>query len=112
MLPTLEDKSHSFDRKMAPLGDKVHLISPDTLKGVMSRQFGDYVLVDCRFPHEYAAGHVDGALNLWTHDGIMAHFFTSPAAPLARARNMAVIFHCEFSSHRAPSQYLHMRCSP
>ncbi|XP_073408967.1 uncharacterized protein [Dendrobates tinctorius] len=58
-----------------------------------------YLLVDCRYPYEYTGGHIKGALNFYTEDQISEHFLVSPSfAPGRRV----VIFHCEFSSERAP----------
>lgn len=58
-----------------------------------------YHLVDCRYPYEYAGGHIKEAKNLYREDQISEHFLKNPSPPQGRR---VVIFHCEFSSERAP----------
>ena len=73
------------------------------------RHVSDHGQIDCRFPYEYDGGHISGAFNLWTFEKVMAAFFTHPIAPITEAKTFAVIFHCEFSSHRAPTQCKNLR---
>eukprot|EP00052_Salpingoeca_macrocollata_P029900 m.308962 g.308962 ORF g.308962 m.308962 type:complete len:444 (+) comp23029_c0_seq41:968-2299(+) len=55
------------------------------------------MLVDCRFPFEYTAGHIVGAINLWTANLLHAYFsvLRSP---------MTVVCYCEYSQSRGPHQ--------
>jgi len=53
--------------------------------------------VDCRFPYEYEGGHIAGAVNVNTWDALESYFLDTP-----RQGKTVVIFHCEYSAHRAP----------
>ncbi|XP_069836080.1 M-phase inducer phosphatase 1-B-like [Dendropsophus ebraccatus] len=78
-------------------------ITCNTLARLLGRGYTDvvqtYHLVDCRYPYEYAGGHIKGSQNLYREDQISEYFLKSPLPPLGRR---VVIFHCEFSSERAP----------
>ena len=68
-----------------------------------------FVIIDSRFPYEYTGGHVAGAHNLWKLEHTFNAFFTHPIVPIHKSRKTAIIFHCEFSSHRAPTQCVNLR---
>ncbi|XP_075698469.1 M-phase inducer phosphatase 3-like isoform X2 [Rhinoderma darwinii] len=78
-------------------------ITCNTLAHLLRGEYKDivhtYHLVDCRYPYEYAGGHIKGAWNLYGEDQISEYFLKSPL--LSEGRRV-VIFHCEFSSERAP----------
>ena len=97
---------HSFDAHL-------RLISPETLRDVMGGVFADrlsgFTVVDCRFPYEYHGGHINGAINLWRLEQVMHSFITTPEIRPHNPRTHAIIFHCEFSSHRAPTQCKNLR---
>ncbi|GJQ12035.1 hypothetical protein GpartN1_g3826.t1 [Galdieria partita] len=64
------------------------------------------IIIDCRFPYEYEGGHIRDAYNCYIPKQIQdllcpSGWETQPVAD-------AIIFYCEYSSHRAPkmSQYL------
>lgn len=85
-------------------------ISCDTLaqllKGEFTDTIGSYQIIDCRYPYEYDAGHIVGAVNLYTCDHISKEFLAGKPKP-NRSKNSQgkrdiVIFHCEFSSERGP----------
>jgi len=93
-----------------------------TLADLISGKFKDTVnsfrIIDVRYNFEYKGGHIAGAEN-WQHgedEEFLSHFV--PAEPLDSApspggvkdekRNI-VIFHCEFSSERAPDFYKKLR---
>ena len=63
----------------------------------------EFHIVDCRFPYEYEGGHIIGALNINSMEELDRQFFTKPRVADIR---VAIIFHCEFSSHRAPRMYV------
>lgn len=91
---------------------EIRLISPATLHDVVTGKYADvldHIVIDCRFPYEFNGGHVRNAKNLWTVENIMGAFFTHPVLPLHATRTTALIFHCEFSSHRAPTQYMNVK---
>eukprot|EP00794_Sanderia_malayensis_P005545 gene5545-6230_t len=94
-LPVLEERQHR-DLKS---------ISPETLNAVLNDKYsgtvGQVVVVDCRYPYEYNGGHIKGAINIYTKEDIIEHFLKKPLAK-SEKRNI-IIFHCEFSSKRAPS---------
>ena len=61
--------------------------------------------IDCRFPYEYAGGHVRGAVNMYLPHHVQT-FLTSVEATSA---NIVFVFYCEFSSERAPRMWRHVR---
>ncbi|KAM4033369.1 uncharacterized protein ACNLHF_020330 isoform 2-T2 [Anomaloglossus baeobatrachus] len=78
-------------------------ITCNTLAHLMGGGYKDeiqmYYLLDCRYPYEYTGGHIKGALNIYREDQISEHLLQSPCFASGRR---VVIFHCEFSSERAP----------
>ncbi|GFT34165.1 m-phase inducer phosphatase [Nephila pilipes] len=78
-------------------------ISPETLARLIQGEFKEkvqtYIIVDCRYPYEFEAGHIQGAKNIYTKDDIMDKFFINHGGC---TESTIVIFHCEFSSERAP----------
>ena len=83
-------------------GYQLKQISCDTLarllKGGFSSTVKKYVIVDCRFEYEYKGGHIRGALNLVRPEAAVEVFFKNSNYD----ENTCILFHCEFSSHRAP----------
>ncbi|GFS90142.1 m-phase inducer phosphatase [Trichonephila clavipes] len=83
--------------------DDLKSISPDTLAHLMQGEYKEkvqtYTIVDCRYPYEFEGGHIQGAKNIYTKEDILDNFFTIQCGS---AENTIVIFHCEFSSERAP----------
>lgn len=57
-------------------------------------------MLNFRYPYEFEAGHIQGAENIYTKEDIMQKFFEN--VPQENSRNV-IIFHCEFSSERAPN---------
>ena len=57
-----------------------------------------FTIIDCRYPYEYQGGHIQGAVNIYTEQGIQHFMETRPQS----TKNDILIFHCEFSSHRGP----------
>ena len=85
-------------------------ISGETLvrlmKGEFNRMLESWVIVDCRYPYEYEGGHIKDALNIWTKDMCQKKFFPDkPSSAKSNAKRQILIFHCEFSSERAPRMY-------
>lgn len=80
-------------------------ISGETLSRVINGEFSHEVekciIVDCRYPYEYEGGHIKGALNLYTHDGVLQKFLMTPITSSSDKR-VIIVFHCEFSSERGP----------
>ena len=70
----------------------------DVLNGEFSHVFDRTVVIDCRFEYEYEGGHIEGALNFCEKELLTKELFTSGAF----TPNTLLIFHCEYSAHRAP----------
>ncbi|KAM3912614.1 uncharacterized protein RB166_018095 [Leptodactylus fuscus] len=88
------EKGNHQDLKYITCHTLAHLLGGGYIDDVQM-----YHMVDCRYPYEYAGGHIQGALNLYREDQIVEYFFKCPS--ISRSRRV-LIFHCEFSSERAP----------
>ncbi|BFU24821.1 rodhanase-like domain containing protein [Entamoeba histolytica] len=83
----------------------VRTIDLSTLKQVIKDHV--YVeIIDCRYPYEYNAGHIKGALNLWNEDLLLNHFPIEKDLPQSPS---ILLFYCEFSGTRAPALARHFR---
>ncbi|KAI9005895.1 Rhodanese-like domain-containing protein [Gaertneriomyces semiglobifer] len=84
-------------------------ISGETLGHLLDGHFDDkvdeYYILDCRFPYEFNGGHIATARNINTKSELIDLFFKPPRSE----KNVVVVFHCEFSSHRAPRMASFMR---
>nr|KAG5709432.1 hypothetical protein BaRGS_029281 [Batillaria attramentaria] len=72
------------------------------LNGEFSEAVDHYVIIDCRYPYEYNGGHIKGATNMYCGDSvdeIMGWRMKKDDTD----RRVVLIFHCEFSSQRAPT---------
>ena len=82
--------------------DSIPRINDTTLIGVLNGEFSHVyektVIIDCRFEYEYQGGHIEGALNFCEKELLTKELFSSGAFP----SNTLLIFHCEYSAHRAP----------
>ncbi|KAK1757927.1 M-phase inducer phosphatase [Echria macrotheca] len=76
----------------------------DVLDGRYSAHFAHKIIIDCRFEYEYEGGHIDGAVNYNDKDLLADHLFRTPM----EGRTL-LIFHCEYSAHRAPIMARHIR---
>ncbi|TDZ13125.1 M-phase inducer phosphatase [Colletotrichum spinosum] len=76
----------------------------DVLDGKFSDKFDQKMVVDCRFEYEYEGGHIDGAVNYNNKDLLASQLFQHPM----QGRTL-LIFHCEYSAHRAPMMARHVR---
>ncbi|KAI9844141.1 MAG: cell division cycle- protein [Thelocarpon superellum] len=81
--------------------DSLPRISKETLCEVLDGRyhdaFGESWVVDCRFEYEYLGGHIEGAVNFNDKELLAQTLFAKP--PTAKT---LLIFHCEYSAHRAP----------
>ncbi|KAJ3021067.1 UNVERIFIED_CONTAM: cell division cycle- protein [Siphonaria sp. JEL0065] len=88
--------------------DALKRITPETLADVLDGKYAghleDFLIIDCRYPFEYAGGHIRGARNVNTTGVLEAFFF-----PVPMQQPRVVVFHCEFSIQRAPMMGLHLR---
>lgn len=75
----------------------------DVLNNVYASEIENLHIIDCRYPYEYEGGHIQSAENLYTRTTIYNAFFQKPIPMKDPAKRNIFIFHCEFSSERAPS---------
>ncbi|TPX58550.1 hypothetical protein SpCBS45565_g07953 [Spizellomyces sp. 'palustris'] len=75
------------------------------LDGHYSSTIEEFYIIDCRFPYEYEGGHIHSARNINTKAELEKLFFTPPITD----KKVVIVFHCEFSSHRAPRMASYMR---
>ncbi|KAI0482399.1 M-phase inducer phosphatase [Xylariaceae sp. FL0804] len=76
----------------------------DLLDGRYNEQYTQKVVIDCRFEYEYDGGHIDGAVNYNDKELLTRHLFQTPMEG-----KTLMIFHCEYSVHRAPMMARHVR---
>ncbi len=88
--------------------DSIPRITRDTLVEILDGKFDEHfdqrVIIDCRFEYEYEGGHIEGAVNYNDKDLLSGSLFdpTHPGSTL-------LIFHCEYSAHRAPMMARYVR---
>lgn len=83
------------------------------VRGEFKNSVASFSIVDCRYPYEFEAGHIDGAINLYTKDQIeqtlLSECLGKPEIdPETKLRNI-LIFHCEFSVERGPNMSRFLR---
>ncbi|KAI9014172.1 Rhodanese-like domain-containing protein [Hyaloraphidium curvatum] len=82
--------------------DGIRRIAPETvidlLNGHYSNMCDDFHIIDCRFDYEFEGGHIRGARNIHQEEQILEVFLRGSIV----RRRTVIVFHCEFSSHRAP----------
>lgn len=90
-----------------------HLVTAEVAAGAVSESLSGGMpveVIDCRFPFEFEGGHIKGARNLWQPEQLIRHFFLSRSrGALEEQAQRVVLFHCEFSSQRAPDQFAMLR---
>ncbi|RPA79546.1 Rhodanese-like protein [Ascobolus immersus RN42] len=67
------------------------------LEGQFKEQYDQCYIVDCRFEYEYQGGHIEGAININSNEALEETFINTP-----KEGKTLIIFHCEYSAHRAP----------
>lgn len=81
-------------------------ITVDTLAQLINGEFTDtvrhFVVIDCRYPYEYSGGHVKGATNMYCGESVDEILSWRGKDDDSDTRTV-LIFHCEFSSQRAPT---------
>ncbi|KUJ18679.1 Rhodanese-like protein [Mollisia scopiformis] len=88
--------------------DSIPRITRETLLQVLDgnfdNQFDQRMVIDCRFEYEFEGGHIDGAVNYNDKELLAGQLFEAslPGKTL-------LIFHCEYSAHRAPIMARHVR---
>lgn len=88
----------SFNVKDDPLRriNRATLIS--IMDGEYEEHYDEFMIVDCRFEYEFEGGHIAGATNINSIDILEEKFFAEPQGD----KRQLIIFHCEYSAHRAP----------
>ncbi|KJZ78345.1 hypothetical protein HIM_02383 [Hirsutella minnesotensis 3608] len=76
----------------------------DILDGRYSDKYDQKMVIDCRFEYEYDGGHIDGAVNHNDKELLAAQLFQTPMDG-----STLLVFHCEYSAHRAPLMARHIR---
>ncbi|KAI9871187.1 MAG: cell division cycle- protein [Pleopsidium flavum] len=74
------------------------------LNGYYNQHYDQSYIVDCRFEYEYKGGHIDGAVNFNDKEELTSKLFESSSP-----NRTLLIFHCEYSAHRAPLMAKHVR---
>ncbi|GAM24516.1 hypothetical protein SAMD00019534_076910 [Acytostelium subglobosum LB1] len=83
-------------------------ILPETLSELMDDVNKHITVIDCRYAYEYNGGHINNAINIppsASESALRKYFFP----PKEHQKKMIIIFHCEFSSKRAPDCYTKFR---
>ncbi|KAL0481519.1 M-phase inducer phosphatase [Acrasis kona] len=83
-----------------------------TMGKVVNGEYSDlanHLIIDCRFPFEYEGGHIKGAINIFEPEGLEKALFDENRLQNLNNKELIIIFHCEFSQHRAPKLYRHLR---
>ncbi|KAI0806978.1 hypothetical protein C8Q74DRAFT_1187339 [Fomes fomentarius] len=99
--------------------DGLMRINPTTLNGLLDGVYDsklqNYHIIDCRFDYEYNGGHIPGAININTTQGVeefllgMAANKPTPSTSGDPSKKTILVFHCEFSVKRAPTFAKHLR---
>ncbi|XP_014786513.1 M-phase inducer phosphatase 1 isoform X2 [Octopus bimaculoides] len=94
-LPTITGK-HGYLKSVTPQTVK------ELLHGHYDYEINSYSIIDCRYPYEFEGGHIKKAENLYDENSIYKKFLENPPKISDSAKRDIVVFHCEFSSERAP----------
>lgn len=97
---------HSSPRDAIPRITPATMV--DILDGCYAARFAATV-IDCRYPYEFDGGHIPGAVNVACPSEIQAVLDADAPSSLPAVRPHVLLFHCEFSSERAPRMALHVR---
>ena len=69
----------------------------DVLESKFNHQYDRILVIDCRFEYEYQGGHIENAVNFNDKQHLANDLFQEIDAP-----STLLVFHCEYSVHRAP----------
>lgn len=91
----------------------------NVLNSLTAEEFNKkFILIDCRYPFEYKAGHIKHAINFYNPEAVSSIFYKSAHEKL---HHRIPIFYCEFSQKRGPSmanalrkldRHYNFRCYP
>ena len=107
--------SNEYERQILPTVCGKHLdlktVTAETVSQLLNGGYSDvvdtYTIVDCRYPYEYEAGHVEGAINIWQREDVVRRLLNAHNG--ADPKRNVLIFHCEFSSERGPKMMRFLR---
>lgn len=107
--PKMKSKLSSFSSIPTLPSSKlpdISIISPDTVAAILRGQLRieNFIILDARFDYEFQGGHIRGAQN-----AVDAESLQDILSNLPEGKSTALIFHCEFSQHRAPTLYRWLR---
>ncbi|TKX26932.1 M-phase inducer phosphatase [Elsinoe australis] len=95
------DYKHKLPHSQPDEPDSLPRIQQDTLINVLNGEYNAHydkvLVVDCRFEYEYEGGHIEGAINYNDKELLARELFVEAPPP-----RTLLIFHCEYSVHRAP----------
>ena len=88
-----------------PDQETIPRITKETMVDVLDGKYGEHydesLIIDCRFEYEYKGGHINGAINFNNKEELATKLFQSTPS-----QKVLLIFHCEYSAHRAPIAYV------
>ena len=93
--PTLQLPHFNCDEESLPRITKDTMV--DVLDGKYGQCYEQSVVIDCRFEYEYDGGHIEGAINVNDKDQLANQLLEGTSS-----EKTLLIFHCEYSAHRAP----------
>ncbi|THH33017.1 hypothetical protein EUX98_g1218 [Antrodiella citrinella] len=85
------------------------------LGGTFDSKIASFQVIDCRFDYEYNGGHIPGAININTTNGVEDYLLGAqatkpqPSTSGDPSKKSILVFHCEFSHKRAPTFAKHLR---
>lgn len=85
----------------------------ELIRGEFNNDVEQYLIVDCRTPAGYAAGHIQGAINMHTEEQVENEFIHAENKKYANVsssdKRIILIFHSESWEDRGPKMYRHLR---
>lgn len=94
-------------------GDGVRRITAEVLASVLdgqyAKQYSQVIIIDCRYDYEYQGGHIRGAKNINSKQGLQSFFQMLANRGQDACSRIIVVFHCEYSQSRAPKAYTFWR---
>ena len=93
--------------------DGCQCIDGDAVEALIAGTTGHdaYHIIDCRFPFEHEGGCINSphTHNIWDPAVLEQRFFPNGHSMVDGKQKTAIVFHCEFSSKRAPKMCKHLR---
>ncbi|CEF66757.1 Rhodanese-like domain-containing protein [Strongyloides ratti] len=90
----LRDSENSSVKRFKLSQELIKYTLIETMKTYGERNFNDkFIIVDCRFPYQYNAGHIKGAINLYDISEVRNIFFPANMRKFAQVRRKVPIFY-------------------